>query len=637
MGVGRRRLAVLVVGSLVAASMGTAGAAASAAPATDAGSVDAGVPAAPPDDVSVEPGVADSIEVMIDLTDFDGGVDAEAAADALEEAVGVDIDVQAAVAELGVVAATVTADGLEQVRSLPFVESAEILPRLLPSLDGSVPAIGAADLHARGETGAGRVVVVIDSGVDGSLPGVDVVAEACFLPSLTPDEGTCPSQTGVGAAAPCPDSATPCGHGSHIASIVTADGGSFTGVAPGASIIAIRVTSDAGDELDPAGVLLALDHVHDLRATFDIAAVNLSFGATRAAGESCGFPMLDEWQNRVAALVDAGIAVVASSGNRTPGGNWLDTPIEFPACLPDVISVGSTTDAGTVSDSSKSDADLDLVAPGDCIDSDRFDDLPGVCTRTSGTSFAAPHVAASFALLDRSRSRGEVDRTGRLLRTTGEMIARPSGVAGVRDSRYPEVRPARVVDFVPFDDAPTGAFWSTASDWARHTGVSKGVDATSFAPGRTLDRAQAVTLLWRFMGSPTGSPPAGFTDVVSGSFYADAVDWAKAAGVTLGTTTTRFSPGDPVTRAQVAAFIWRLIGSPAVAVDAGFADVEPGAFYAAAVEWMNDHDITGGTTPTTFSPDVTIDRGQIITFLYRLADAPEAWNGSVVPPASVLF
>jgi hypothetical protein len=167
--------------------------------------------------------------------------------------------------------------------------------------------------------------------------------------------------------------------------------------------------------------------------------------------------------------------------------------------------------------------------------------------------------------------------------------------------------------------------------------VSAGLDGINFGASGVLTRAQAVTLLWRFMGSPTGYPPAGFVDVGPANFYTLAIDWAKATGVTAGVTPSAFGPADAVTRSQVAAFLWRMVGRPAATGPAAFVDVDPADFFALAVDWMTTHQITTGTTTTTFSPYWVIDRGQIITFLHRLALAAGAWSGPLSPPPIVLF
>lgn len=169
-----------------------------------------------------------------------------------------------------------------------------------------------------------------------------------------------------------------------------------------------------------------------------------------------------------------------------------------------------------------------------------------------------------------------------------------------------------------FVDVTTGSYYEDAVDWAVENGITKGTDDTHFSPDGICTRAQAVTFLWRTAGSPepeTRTMP--FTDVNAGSYYYDAVLWAVENGITEGTSNTTFSPNSTCTRAQIVAFLWRSEKSPAAGNRNPFADVKSTAYYADAVLWAVREDITKGTTNTTFSPDADCTRAQIVTFLWR--------------------
>ena len=169
-----------------------------------------------------------------------------------------------------------------------------------------------------------------------------------------------------------------------------------------------------------------------------------------------------------------------------------------------------------------------------------------------------------------------------------------------------------------FVDVATGSYYEDAVDWAVENGITKGTDDTHFSPDGICTRAQAVTFLWRAAGSPkpeTRTMP--FTDVPVGSYYYDAVLWAVENGITKGTSDTTFSPNMTCTRAQIVAFLWRSEKSPAAGTANPFADVKSAAYYADAVLWAAKEDITKGTTNTTFSPDADCTRSQIVTFLWR--------------------
>ena len=169
-----------------------------------------------------------------------------------------------------------------------------------------------------------------------------------------------------------------------------------------------------------------------------------------------------------------------------------------------------------------------------------------------------------------------------------------------------------------FVDVATGSYYEDAVDWAVENGITKGTDDTHFSPDGICTRAQAVTFLWRAAGSPkpeTRTMP--FTDVPVGSYYYDAVLWAVENGITKGTSDTTFSPNMTCTRAQIVAFLWRSEKSPAAGTANPFADVKSDAYYADAVLWAVKENITKGTTSTTFSPNVDCTRAQIVTFLWR--------------------
>ena len=169
-----------------------------------------------------------------------------------------------------------------------------------------------------------------------------------------------------------------------------------------------------------------------------------------------------------------------------------------------------------------------------------------------------------------------------------------------------------------FVDVPSGSYYEDAVDWAVANGITTGMDAAHFSPDGICTRAQAVTFLWRAAGRPAPeSRTMPFTDVPADSYYYDAVLWAVENGITKGTSSTTFSPDDTCTRAQIVTFLWRSEQSPAAGSSNPFTDVSADAYYADAVLWAVKEAITTGTTRTTFSPDAECTRAQIVTFLWR--------------------
>lgn len=125
-----------------------------------------------------------------------------------------------------------------------------------------------------------------------------------------------------------------------------------------------------------------------------------------------------------------------------------------------------------------------------------------------------------------------------------------------------------------------------------------------------------------------GTPTEGFTDVAADAYYADAVKWAVDKGITNGLTATTFGPNNSCTRGQMVTFLWRAAGSPAATGTNSFSDVASGEYYYNAVLWAVEKGITNGTSATTFSPNATVNRGQTVTFLYRYAGTPAATGTS---------
>ena len=168
----------------------------------------------------------------------------------------------------------------------------------------------------------------------------------------------------------------------------------------------------------------------------------------------------------------------------------------------------------------------------------------------------------------------------------------------------------------PFTDISKSDYFYDAVLWAADKGITSGVTETLFAPNSSCTRAQMVTFLWRANGSPVVDYAMNFTDVPADAYYADAVRWAVSKGITSGSSATTFAPDMTVTRAQTVTFLYRAAGTPAV-TGGSFADVDANAYYADAVAWAVAEGITSGTSATTFSPDAACTRAQIVTFLYR--------------------
>jgi len=328
-------------------------------------------------------------------------------------------------------------DALTRLQSAPVVARVveDVVARA--SLAESVPRIGADKLWAQGFDGSGTVIAVLDTGVDSTHPFLanKVLEEACYSSTVGQRSTTlCPNgqeeQLGPGAGVNC--SLSGCEHGTHVAGIAAGNGATagktFSGVAKGADLMAVQVFSRFNNFSDcgflapcigawSSDIIAGLERVYLLRDQYQFAAANLSLGEGLFSSNCDQEPYKPAIDN----LRSVGIASVAASGN-----NGSTTSLTAPACISSAVSVGSTSDADTVSYFSNTSSFLSLLAPGESITSS----VPGGGYDTfDGTSMAAPHVAGAFGVLRQGAAGATVTEILAALQQTGLPIAdtRPGG------------------------------------------------------------------------------------------------------------------------------------------------------------------------------------------------------------------
>ncbi len=177
-------------------------------------------------------------------------------------------------------------------------------------------------------------------------------------------------------------------------------------------------------------------------------------------------------------------------------------------------------------------------------------------------------------------------------------------------------------DFQPTVDRPfcdtIGSAFAADINWLMAQQITAGCRVDRFCTSGLLTRAEAATMMWRMVGSPTqAATSTDFTDVPGHAFYAVPVRWMVDNGYTSGTSTTTFEPDEPATRAQFVTVLWRLAGQPEPLEPLRFDDVNPSDFAATAITWAAELGITHGTSLTSFSPGSTASRGEASAFLHR--------------------
>ncbi len=199
----------------------------------------------------------------------------------------------------------------------------------------------------------------------------------------------------------------------------------------------------------------------------------------------------------------------------------------------------------------------------------------------------------------------------------------PEITAATGDTAYTAVYKSSPVQ-MPFVDVKKGAFYYDSVLWAvyHEPQITNGMDKSHFGPEVGCTRGQVVTFLWRTAGCPEPkNMKTSFADVGEKAFYAKAVAWAVEEGITKGMSETSFAPDATCTRGQIVTFLWRFKGQEKPGSGkTPFTDVSAGAFYAKAVAWAVEQGVTKGMTKETFAPDATCTRGQIVTFLYRATE-----------------
>ena len=281
------------------------------------------------------------------------------------------------------------------------------------------------------------------------------------------------------------------------------------------------------------------------------------------------------------------------------------------------ITLDSTPKFTLISTSGKTLADAGLAAASDWPEGTLTWDLPLETTVAANTAYGWTFTPADTAHYETA--------TGTIVLYPvsggggsggGGGGGRPSTPAAPSTPTTPTTPDVPSTPEQPFTDVAPEDWFYDAVTWARHAGITGGVSQDRFGSGDPCTRGQIVTFLWRAAGSPAPKGQVSMTDVPADAYYSTAVAWAVENGIASGTGANLFSPDAPCTRAQAVTFLWRAAGSPAAQGGADFHDVTDGDYFAQAVAWANEHDITDGVGGGLFGSMDSCTRSQIVTFLF---------------------
>ena len=178
-----------------------------------------------------------------------------------------------------------------------------------------------------------------------------------------------------------------------------------------------------------------------------------------------------------------------------------------------------------------------------------------------------------------------------------------------------------------YGDVGEGTWYTDAVQWSTDNGIAN-VAGPCFGPDTPVSRGETAVWIYNMENQPAAGDPHSFSDVTDAS-QNDAISWMANTGITTGTSPTTFAPDETLKRAQAATFLHRLAGEPAAPAHS-FVDVVT-AWQQGGVSWMAHTGITTGTSPTTFAPEDTLKRAELVTFLYRYQDEPEVTLNTATP------
>lgn len=440
-----------------------------------------------------------------------------------------------------------------------------------------------------GYTGKGVKIAIIDSGINSKHPDLAVAGGASMI------EGESPFIDGAG-------------HGTHVAGVIAAQNNSIgvIGAAPDAEIYSVKVLSSQG-----AGTLQAVMEAIQWTIDNDMDIINMSL--TTASN----VPELEELLKKANEL---GIIVVAAAGNietiDTEGMYVQNTSnVLYPARYPSVIAVGSTGKNNRHSGFSYKGDAVELVAPGEAINS-TFSTTQTIGHndyRTSeGTSVSTPFAASVFAQYKEAFPH----LTAGQLRETVKRGTLDLGPIGKDSSFGYGLVQSLQSQAALYPDLVANLWYNESIQYIFDRGIVAGFPDGTYRPSSTITRADAVTMLGRALGFNLDASNHYFDDVNKTSYAARYINKAYELGYISGMPDGSFRPSAPIKRGDMAVIIKRVFELESTSTSP-FTDVNPGMYYADAVQAAYENNIVKGYSPETFRPEASITRAENAVILSK--------------------
>lgn len=457
----------------------------------------------------------------------------------------------------------------------------------------NLPFLSVGRAWDRGYDGGGVRVAVIDSGVN----------------SMHEDFELTDFERGSNMLNGSHDVSDGLGHGTMVCGVLAATGNNGKGIAglcDRVTVIPIKCFSD-DKTTDSSYVISGIYEAVDI---YDCDVINLSLGMVKD---------LRSLRQAIDHACEKGVIVISAVGNE---GNSV---LNYPAAYDNVVGVGSVDADGIVSDFSNRNRSVYVTAPGEDIVA------PGIRTSrqyriSSGTSDSAPMVTGAAVMFKQLYPNANVEDFKTLLRAS----VRDAGPRGY-DTSYGY----GILDLGTFTDELAGyVFPDVSGHWAENSvslcvgrGYFRGVSERSFMPEQVMNRAMFVTLLSRVSGEDLSGYTSSFTDVPSGSYYAEACAWGAGKGIILGDGSGAFLPENSVTREQMATFLYRFAKeagmvtySPNQRVLSRFSDSGQISGYAReGMSWAVEQGLMSGRGGNRLAPGDNATRAEVAAMIERFA------------------